>query len=460
MRRYLFVLCCCVLSACAGLRENHATPAADLPLAWSGMTGSAPADQAGPWWKAFKDPELSKLIDEVLARNNDLAAAAVRVRRAQLQARLAGSDLLPDASLGGDMSASRVLDSGNISRSHRVSAGLNYELDLWGKLAAARDAAIWEAMASEEDRLSLKLSLIGTVAKTYWQLGFLHERLARVEAGIATAAQILDLVRVRHEAGAASGLDLAQAKQELAQRQAERSALIEERTRARLALSLLFDQAPQTMMAEPIVLPQGEVPGIAAGIPAELLGRRPDLRAAELRLRSSLAEIDQARASFYPALTLTTSLGSSSQALRSVLENPIATLGAGLVLPFVQWNSLRLRLEVSQNRYEEAVLNFRQTLYQALSEVEQALAVRQRHEEQRDLLQFSWEQADLAERLSATRYDLGAISLGDWLEAREKQRSAQIALAENHWQRLNALMDIYLALGGEDTATRFGSIAP
>jgi outer membrane protein TolC len=129
-----------------------------------------------------------------------------------------------------------------------------------------------------------------------------------------------------------------------------------------------------SIVAERQRLPEGALPAIKAGLPASLLGRRPDLRAAELRLREYLANVDASRASFYPTFTLTGSLGSSSISLEQVLKNPIATLGAGLTLPFLQWNTARLTVAVSQTSYEEAVVNFRQTLYTALSEVENSLA--------------------------------------------------------------------------------------
>lgn len=449
MKFFALIVCLCALCACSALRSNYSTPPVALPASWVGSALNATVDQAGPWWMAFDDPVLNALIDQALARNNDLAAAAIRVRTARLQARLTGTNITPDVSVGGDTSASRDVESGVISREHGVSASLSYEIDLWGKLAAARDAAEWEAQATDEDRLNTRLTLIGTVAETYWKIAYLNERIAQAEASVATARQTLALVSVRHEAGAVSGLDLTQARQDLAAQEAVLPALVEERMQSRMAMSVLFDQPPQKAAPERDTLPQGALPEIAAGVPAELLARRPDLRAAELRLRASLAEVDQARAEMYPQLTLTGSLGSSSLELRSVLDNPIATLGAGLVLPFVQWNTVRLNLKVSQSQYEEAVVNFRQTLLEALLDVEKALAARQRYEAERSWLEESLAQARLSEEMSAERYRAGAISLQDWLETRETRRAAEVDLTENRLNRLFSVMGIYLALGGE-----------
>lgn len=449
MKFFTVLVCLCALCACSALRSKYSTPPVALPASWVGSALNATVDQAGPWWMAFDDPVLNALIDQALVRNNDLAAAAIRVRTARLQARLTGTNITPDVSVSGDTSASRDVESGVISREHGVSASLSYEIDLWGKLAAARDAAEWEAQATDEDRLNTRLTLIGTVAETYWKIAYLSERIAQAEASVATARQTLELVSVRHEAGAVSGLDMVQARQDLAAQEAVLPALVEERTQSRMAMSVLFDQPPQTAVPERGTLPRGALPEIAAGVPAELLSRRPDLRAAELRLRASLAEVDQARAEMYPQLTLTGSLGSSSLELRSVLDNPIATLGAGLVLPFVQWNTVRLNIKVGQSQYEEAVVNFRQTLLEALLDVEKALAARQRYEAERSWLEESLTQARLSEEMSAERYRAGAISLQDWLETRETRRAAEVDLAENRLNRLISVMDIYLALGGD-----------
>ena len=449
MKFFTVLVCLCALCACSALRSKYSTPPVALPASWVGSALNATVDQAGPWWMVFDDPVLNALIDQALVRNNDLAAAAIRVRTARLQARLTGTNITPDVSVSGDTSASRDVESGVISREHGVSASLSYEIDLWGKLAAARDAAEWEAQATDEDRLNTRLTLIGTVAETYWKIAYLSERIAQAEASVVTARQTLELVSVRHEAGAVSGLDMVQARQDLAAQEAVLPALVEERTQSRMAMSVLFDQPPQTAVPERGTLPRGALPEIAAGVPAELLSRRPDLRAAELRLRASLAEVDQARAEMYPQLTLTGSLGSSSLELRSVLDNPIATLGAGLVLPFVQWNTVRLNIKVGQSQYEEAVVNFRQTLLEALLDVEKALAARQRYEAERSWLEESLTQARLSEEMSAERYRAGAISLQDWLETRETRRAAEVDLAENRLNRLISVMDIYLALGGE-----------
>lgn len=441
----VFVIC----TSCSGLRGAYRTPAADLPEHWQGAALKATVSQSGTWWTVFGDPTLNALIERALERNNDLAAAAMRVRAARLRAELIGTNRTPDVSVEGRTSSSRDLRSGDISRSHSLTGSLSYEVDLWGKLAAARDAAEWEARATEEDRLNTRLSLIATVATTYWRIAYLNERIVQAEDSIATARETLRLVRARYAAGAVSGLELTQSLQNLATQEATLPALLEERSTERMAMSLLFDQAPQRLMPEQTALPAYPLPEIGAGIPADVLRRRPDLLAAELRLRAMLADVDQARAALYPALTLTSSLGGSSLELRDVLDNPLATLGAGLLLPFVQWNSVKLNIDIAESTFAEAVIAFRQTLYDALNDVEKALAARERYESEHRWREESLTLARAVEDLTEKQYRSGAVSLQDWLETQDSRRAAEIAVSENRLNRLTSTLTLLQALGGE-----------
>ncbi|MRR34223.1 TolC family protein, partial [bacterium] len=260
-------------------------------------------------------------------------------------------------------------------------------------------------------------------------------------------------------AGAVSSLDLAQAEQSVATRKANLAQLEQQRTEARNALAILFDQAPESAAAEREALPAGALPVVEAGMPASLLGRRPDLRAAELRLREYLANVDYAKAGFYPSFTLTGTTGGSSISLENVLRNPVTTLGVGIALPFLQWNTGRLTVNIAETYYEEAVVNFRQTLYKALSDVENALSAQTRYEEERVHLEQALTSSRKAEQLTELRYRAGATGVQAWLDEQERRRSAETALAENRLKRLTNMMRLYQALGG-DMRVAFNSSSP
>jgi NodT family efflux transporter outer membrane factor (OMF) lipoprotein len=429
----------------------------ELPQAWqqapatgsAGSAGSAAAVPAADWWTAFRDPQLDLLVAQALRTNANLAAAGIRVQRAQLQAGLAATNLTPGVVAQASTGRSHDLQRGGVAGSTSSALlTLSYELDLWGRLAAQRSAADWERKATESDREATALALVGTTAGLYWQTGYLNQRIALSEAGMEDGRRILALARVKYAAGAVSGLDVAQAGQNLATQEAAHTQLLQQRVEARNALAILFDPPPDPMAEEPARLPDIALPAIDAGVPASLLGRRPDLRAAEQRLRAALANVDATRTGFYPALSLTGSLGTSSTALGELLKNPVATLGAGLALPFLQWNTARLSVAVSQTQYEEAVAGFRQSLYTALSEVENALSSRTQLRAESDRLALALQEARRAERLTEVRYRAGATGLQPVLDAKDRRRSAEVSLALNRLNQLNATMTLYKALGG------------
>ena len=435
----------------------------EVPQAWQQPqpgTPSAAAAFPARWWRAFNDPQLDALIDDALRTNNDLAAAGIRVQRAQLQAGLANTNLTPGVAGQASTGRSYDLQRGSVAGSSSSSViTLSYELDLWGRLAAQRSAADWELKATESDRQATALSLIGTTAGLYWQVGYLNQRIALSEAGMEDARRILALVRAKYAAGAVSGLDVAQAGQNLASQEAAHTQLLQQRVEARHALAILFDRPPEAAAQEPSQLPNIELPAIDAGLPASLLSRRPDLRASEQRLRGSLANVDATRTSFYPALSLTGSLGTTSTALGELLKNPVATLGAGLALPFLQWNTARLTVAVSQAQYEEAVLGFRQALYTSLSEVENTLSSRTQLHDESGKLVVALQQAQRAETLSEVRYRAGATALQPVLDAKDRRRSAEVSLALNRLNQLKATMTLYKALGGAGGADGAGGAA-
>jgi outer membrane protein TolC len=186
---------------------------------------------------------------------------------------------------------------------------------------------------------------------------------------------------------------------------------------------------------------------VAAGIPAAILANRPDLHAAELRLREALANVDVTRTSFYPSFSLTGSLGTSSTALTNLFRNPVATLGAGLALPFIEWNTMKLSVRVSESQYEEAVVNYRQRLYTALAEVENSLSARSQLLAEEEKLRVAVAQARRAESIARLRFDSGYTDLQLWLIAQAGLRSAERSLLQNRLSQMNNLASLYKALG-------------
>lgn len=450
-RYTLILIISLVLGGCSGLlpRSQYTRPEVSLPKQWqeSSVTGSSVAAKE-QWWRDFNDPTLSNLIERALKTNNNLAAATIKVKRAQLASKLTATNLTPTVSATVNSSLNRDLTDHRDIKSSGATATASYEIDLWGKLAAARDVSKWEAEATEFDRRSTALTLVGTAATNYWTIAYLNDRISSVEASIANAGKILELVEVKYDAGAVSALDKVQARQTIVSQKAQLTQFQQQLTEARNGLAILFDQSPENRLPELQRLPSGSLPEVAAGLPASLLAQRPDLQAAELRLKKYLASVDTTRASYYPSFSLTGALGTSSTSLVDVIKNPYAALGAGLSLPFLQWNTMKLNVQIAKADYEEAVVTFRQTLYSALTEVENALSARTSFAEEVKQAEESLTLAKKAEEIAEIRYRSGATALQAWLDTQESRRDAERVLAAARLGQLKNRMALYQALGG------------
>jgi len=410
---------------------------------------------ADQWWTLFRDPQLNTLVEDVLSRNSNLAVAGINLQQARIQTRQTQSQQgirIGDARVSTGRQFS--LD-GDGDRSTGISLGypgLSYELDLFGKLANQTEAARWEARATEQDLQATAQSLIGTTAQLYWQLAYLNERYSVVQQNLATAQKTYDLVRVQYRAGAVSGLDLTQAEQAIQSQQATLSQIEQQRVETRTALAVLMNMPVQQLsIQEPQRLPNIALPAIEAGLPASLLSRRPDLNAAELRLRKALANKDANKASYYPSISLTGSLSTgigTSTSLSDALKNPVATLGAGLTLPFLQWNDMKRDLQVNELEYEKAILQYRQTIYEAFADVENALSNRTELTKQVELQRRNVELAEKTERLTEVRYRNGAVALKNLLDAQETTRNARLSLVQTRQNQYNAYVTLLQALGG------------
>lgn len=406
--------------------------------------------QADQWWTLFGDEQLNSLVNQVLARNTDLAVAGFNVQTARLQAGLAqnqqGIRVNSSVSTGHNFDLNSGDDS---SRGLSLSGGVSYETDLFGKLARQTEASKWEALATEQDLQATAQSLIGTTAQLYWQLGYLNENLSVTQQNLASTQKTYELVLTQYRAGAVSGLDVATAEQSLQSQKSALSQIAQQKVEVRTALAALLQQPVQQLnIQEPTNLPSATLPIIEAGLPAELLSRRPDLNAAELRLRKALASKDATKASYYPSISLTGSLGSSSTSLSNLLQNPALALGANLSLPFLQYNDMKKQISISQIDYEKSIVQYRQTLYQAFADVEKALSARNELDKQVALQERNVQLAEKAERLNGVRYKNGAIALKNLIDAQATTRNARLNLVQTKQSQYNAYVTLMQALGG------------
>lgn len=444
-----------LLSACAASVPWSPTAPSTLPDHWESSVPAGPG-QRTPWWTNFSDPVLDRLVAQALDRNNDLAAATLRLQAARLQAGLTDTNRLPALGANAAGAVTRTVHPDSVARSAALSVLFGYEVDLWGRLALERDVARWQANASLADCQATALGLAGTVSSVYWELAYLNRLIVNSRAGIEYAHRTLAIVRSRHDAGAVSGGDVAQAEQVLASRQANQTQLEQRRTEDRHAMAILFDQPPGKLVPERDDLPAAAVPALEPGLPASILAHRPDLRAAEARLRAVFQGQELTRVSLYPVFSLTGLLGGSSDHLSSVLRSPVSSLGANLILPTLQGQSGDLAIRIAGSQYQEAAVNFRQRLYGALAEVEDRLAMRSQLLAEAGYLATALEQARIAEQHAETRYRAGATAAQLWLDTQQTLRNAEDAVAGNRYNQLVNQVRLYQALGGDAALAQLG----
>ena len=443
-----------ILSGCSAVvRTPYQQPAVNMPGQFThqgtvqGINIAQVKDQR---WTLFQDAELNRLVEHALQRNNDLAVAGIRLKQAREQAGLARNQQLPRVNASTSASHQVELRDGDDSaRGFSLSGSVSYEVDLWGKLASQTDAAKWEAAATQQDLQSTAQTLVASVCNVYWQLAYLNQRIVSSEASVNSSKKLYELVKAQYQAGAVSGLEMAQAEQAVVGQEASHSQLLQQRVEARNALAILFDQPPSNFdVLEPKRLGTVSLPDIQAGLPADLLARRPDLQAAELRLRKTLANGDATKASYYPSLSLSSSIGTSSTSLTELLKNPVMTLGAGLSLPFLQYNDMQRNLAISKLDYESAVTSFRQTLYSALADVDNALSASTQLKVQADAQQRTLALAQKAESLNEIRYRAGAVALKQWIDAQESRRNAENSAIQIRLNQFNNMVTVMQSLGG------------
>ncbi|WP_337049123.1 efflux transporter outer membrane subunit [Serratia fonticola] len=447
----LVILLPLLLSGCGSLtKSDYQRPMLSVPAEWRVQdTGSGYLQHTDHWWDNFADPQLSMLIGRALTSNNDLAIAGIQLQQARLAAGLTDTNLTPDVSVTGSANNSKNLRNNTTpTESYSTTLSLSYELDLWGKLARAREQAQWQAEATEQDRQNTALTLIGNTAQYYWQIANLNQKIKQQQVGLAIGQQTLALVQSRYASGAAGQLDLLQAQQSLINRENTYRTLQQQREENRNALAILFNRSPTDRQAERSSLDINQDVPIAKLLPVEVIARRPDVKAAEGRLRAALAGSDVQRLSFYPSLSLAASLGSASSIFSQWFSDPVRTLGANAALPFVQWNTVQLTIEKSDLDVKQAAIVFRSQVYNALADVDNAMSQRLSYQQQKINQQQNLQLSQQRLVLARSQYQAGAVSFQSLLDAEDDLLTIETNLSDLQYNYLNATMKLWLALGG------------
>ena len=449
-RTFIAIAASLLLAACMTplpLPPDPAAPA--LPARWQAISEHLTDCTACSGWQAFGSAELRALTAQALAQNLDIAVAAARVAQADAAARIAGAALLPSVTAQADATRQGRLGGHAVITGRNLGVGLSaqYEIDFWGRHRAARDSAMRGLQASAFDRDTLRLALVASVASTWLQAVAAAERSDIARLNLSRAERVLALVESRARAGAATPLELAQQRGLVANQARGLAALRQQAVDARTALAVLLGET-QPRGLRTTSLAALAPPLLDAGLPSELLARRPDIAAAEARLAAADADVAAARAAMLPRVTLRGSVGYASDRVRSLFDNPLYSLAAGLAAPVFDAGRLAAETDQARARRTELLAHYHQAIVAAFGDVEVALNAVNGSQAQADAQAEELQQAGRAATLAEARYRAGADTLLTLLDAQRTLYAAQDDAVQARLAQLQAGVDLHRALGG------------
>ena len=448
-----------VLFSLAGctVGQDYVRPAVDSPGAWR-VDYEAAAETANTrWWELFDDPVLNALIDTALRENKDVRIAAARVEEFAARVDIFRSGFYPQLGYDGEGSRNRAsreefggVPAGDRSyNNYSIAANLSWELDLWGRIRRATEAARAELLAQEENRRAVILSLVSAVATSYVTLRQLDRQLEVSRETLETRGKSLDLFKLKFKGGVVSELEVAQVKTEYEQAAAAIPPLERDIALTENALSILLGHNPEAM-------PRGKtideliLPAVPAGIPAQLLERRPDIRVAEQNLIAADARIDVARSQYFPTLSLTGLFGYASEALSDLLQNSanVWSIGGSALGPIFTGGRISAQVRASEAVQRQALVGYLQTIQTAFREVDDALVSVQKSREQLVAEGRRVEALSDYARLARLRYDEGYASYIEVLDAQRFLFDAELQYVAVQGDVYASLVGTYKAMGG------------
>ncbi|MGR8979693.1 MAG: efflux transporter outer membrane subunit [Gammaproteobacteria bacterium] len=470
LRFYAVVLSLLPLSCAVG--PDYVKPEVATPKMWSEAkpAGTASPDAYSAWWMFFNDPMLDKLITEAVNANLDLQLAAARLREARTQRIIAVAGGLP--TIGTRSNVNRRLNASSFSQGggsgttatgggfgfgeqifniYQMGFDAQWEIDLFGGIRRAVEAADATIAAEEENSRDVLISLLAEVARNYIDVRTNQQLLAVAEKHLRTQQETLALTESRQKAGLTSELEVAQAASQLAFTKGQLPVYDTAKKQAVHALSILLGREPGALLSRlektgPI--PAAENPALA-DLPSELLRRRPDIRRAERQLAASSAQIGVATAELYPKLNLAAFIGLQSLSITDF--TPLGkswSMASTLTMPLFNWGKLQANIEAKKAFYEQSFLTYRKTILDAFKEVEDALISYHNEQERLSALTEDVEANRLAVELANERYLKGLTGFLDVLIAERGLYQAQTNFVESEAQLSVQLVALYKALGG------------
>lgn len=438
---------------------DYETPAIDTPATWSaqasGSTTSSPAEDLSQWWAVFDTPQLTELIDNAIANNPDQKRARARLREARALRAATHAGRYPTLDASGSASSSYSEDQTGASDWRELySTGLDasWELDLFGGVRRSVEAADANLEAREADYIDVMTSLVAEVARAYVDITTLQERIRLTHASLQARKDAFDLTRWRAEAGLTDALDLEQARADLESTRAQIPALESDLAASLNQLSVLIGEAPGGLdqhidQSTPTLTAPAD---ISVGIPADILRRRPDIRAAERDLAAQSARVGVATADLYPRFRLTGAFGFSALGVSDLFDSASRndSFAASFSAPLFNAGAIRRNIEVQDAIFEQVLASYESTILLALKEVEDALASLHAARRRGEALELAVLSAETANSLAQQSYEAGLSDFSRVLDTQRTLLSLQEQLTQNKAGEITSVILLYKALGG------------
>ena len=436
-----------ILGSCSNLKKDYQKIDSEIKT-YKELSKNYNIDSR--WWESYGDEQLNNLIELGLKNNSDLAKAAININKALYQAKIIGSDLVPEFSGNLGSSASKNIESGgNSNIDHSGSFNISYEVDLWQRLRDMKDAQEWEYKATIEDYEKTKLTLINSIIDSYFSIIYLENYIEINKNMSKNYSDIEKIVDNKLRYGTVDILDKKQAEREVIR---SNNTLIsyekDKKEQESLLRNLLNFKPDDELKIEYRDILKVKNLGVNLDVPLNIVASRPDIKAYEYRLKNAFKDAVASEKQLYPNITISSALSSSSYKFNNTLKTPVALGSVSINLPFFNWNEIKWNIKISRAEYEEAKLNFQQGIVTALNEIDYNYFLYVKEQENyinlKNINEYDNEIAINYER----KYENGKVELREWLLSLNDEASSRLNIINSKYQLIKIENTIYQSIGG------------
>lgn len=436
-----------ILGSCSNLKKDYQNIDSEIKT-YKELSKNYNIDSR--WWESYGDEQLNNLIELGLKNNSDLAKAAININKALYQAKIIGSDLVPEFSGNLSSGASKNIESGGSSNiDHSGSFNISYEVDLWQRLRDMKDAQEWEYKATIEDYEKTKLTLINSIIDSYFSIIYLENYIEINKNMSKNYLDIEKIVENKLRYGTVDILDKKQAEREVIR---SNNTLIsyekDKKEQESLLRNLLNLKPDDELKIEYRDILKVKNLGVNLDVPLNIVASRPDIKAYEYRLKNAFKDAVASEKQLYPNITISSALSSSSDKFNNTLKTPVALGSVSINLPFLNWNEIKWNIKINRAEYEEAKLNFQQGIVTALNEIDYNYFLYVKEQENyinlKNINEYDNEIAINYER----KYENGKVELREWLLSLNDEASSRLNIINSKYQLIKIENIIYQSIGG------------